>query len=668
MDALTGMAYRGSIYPVNPKTEIINGIRCFQTIQSLPGIPDLAVILLPKEKVIDIIDELAEKGIDTVVVISAGFREVGEEGAAREQALIKRIKKHGMRLLGPNCMGVFNTEERISLNATFSPTPPSPGHVGFISQSGALGVAVLELSSSRGLGFSCFASTGNKADISDVDCLQFMAGDANTRSIIIYQESLDNPHELRKICARIVPHKPLLILKAGRTESGLKAASSHTGALASDDWLTDAFLRQCGMIRCETLQELLDAAWAFESPKKIKGKGIAIVSNAGGPGILASDALEKQGFQLAELTPQTKQTLTALLPPEASVSNPVDMIAGATHETYRQVCEHVEKDTHVHAVLVIIVKPPVKTTPALIIKELVPLLKHTEKYFVFTIMSAMDENDGREQLAELHIPWYQTPESAARALGVLRKYSKVRERFKNAPPALGHEFQPSETVEKKRRQASAEELFTLLQASRLPVCPYLLTTDIRQLLKFKSGRGKIVLKIANKEIIHKSEHGLVKTGLSSDPEIKAAVDEIISGAISILPEGTTPLILAQEMIEEGVEFILGAKEDPHFGKVVMFGIGGIFVELYRDVAFRALPVDLGDALHMIGELKGKTLLQGFRQFAAIDQEALAQTIVDFADLIETNPEIAEMDLNPLIWSYKLKKPIVADSRCTLFTA
>ena len=250
----------------------------------------------------------------------------------------------------------------------------------------------------------------------------------------------------------------------------------------------------------------------------------------------------------------------------------------------------------------------------------------------------------------------------------IRKYSKIRERFKNASPALGHEFQPSATVKKKRRQASAEELFNLLHASRLPVCPYLLTTDIRQLFKFKSGRGKIVLKIANKEIIHKSEHGLVKTGLSSDPEIKAAVDEIISGAISILPEGTPPLILAQEMIEEGVEFILGAQEDPHFGKVVMFGIGGIFVELYRDVAFRVLPVDLGDALHMIGELKGKTLLQGFRQFAAIDQEALAQTIVDFADLIETNPEIAEMDLNPLIWSYKLKKPIVADSRCTLFTA
>jgi acetyltransferase len=282
-------------------------------------------------------------------------------------------------------------------------------------------------------------------------------------------------------------------------------------------------------------------------------------------------------------------------------------------------------------------------------------------------MSAMDENDGREQLAELHIPCYQTPESAARALGVLRKYSKVRERFQNAPPAFGHEFQPSVTVEKKRRQASAEELFTLLHASRLPVCPYLLTTDIRQLLKFKSGRGKIVLKIANREIIHKSEHGLVKTGLFSDREIEAAFEEIINEAISLLPEGTTPLILAQEMIEEGVEFILGANEDPHFGKVVMFGIGGIFVELYRDVVFRVLPVDLGDAFHMIGELQGKTILHGFRQFAAIDREKLAQTIIDFADLIESHPEIAEMDLNPLIWSYRLKKPIVVDSRCTLFT-
>jgi len=668
MDALTGMSYRGSIYPVNPKTETINGIRCFKTIRRLPATPDLAVILLPKDKVLNTLDELAEKGVVMVIVISAGFREVGEEGVAREQALIKRIKKRGMRLLGPNCMGIFNTSVNVSLNATFSPSPPIPGHIGFISQSGALGVAVLELCRARNLGFSCFASIGNKADINEADCLGFMAGDANTRSVIIYQESLDNPYELRKICASLVSRKPLLVLKAGRTESGLKAASSHTGALASDDRLTDAFLKQCGMIRCETLQELLDAAQAFESTKKMKGKGIAIVTNAGGPGILASDALEKQGFRLAELTQETQRILRDFLPPEASVSNPVDMIASATHDTYRLVVGHIERDPHVHAILVIIVKPPVDTTPAMITKALEPLLKHTEKYFAFTIMSAIDEDDGREQLAALKLPEYQTPESAARALGSVLRYHKVSERFRNSPPDLGRKFKPPAAPEKKRRQASAKEMFSLLDSSNLPVCPYLLTTDLNQALEFKASREKIVLKTANREILHKSELGLVKTGLSSAKEVRTAFAEIITRAVTVLPEGTTPLILVQEMIEEGVEFILGAKEDSRFGKVVMFGIGGIFVELYRDVAFRVLPVDLCDALQMIGELQGKRILQGFRHFEMIDQGELAQTIVDFADLIETHPEIAEMDLNPLIWSDKLKKPMVADSRCTIFTS
>jgi len=379
MDALTGMSYRGKIYPVNPKTAMINGIQCFSDIRELPEIPDLSVILLSKEMVITAVNQLAQKGAVTVIVISAGFREVGAEGIAREEELLKLIRKYKMRLLGPNCMGLFNTAEDISLNATFSPSPPSAGHVGFISQSGALGVATLELSKRQGLGFSCFVSTGNKADISDVDCLQFMAGDHNTRSIIIYQESLDHPYQLRKICAQTVKEKPVLALKAGRTRSGLKAASSHTGALASDDRLSEAFLKQSGIIRCETLQDMLDAALAFESFKSLSGERIAVVTNAGGPGILASDALEKQGFTITGLSPDTVQLLKDILPAEASVANPVDMIASATHETYRRVCEYLEKDPRVDALLVVIVKPPVRTTCGLLNSVTVRVLEKRKR-------------------------------------------------------------------------------------------------------------------------------------------------------------------------------------------------------------------------------------------------------------------------------------------------
>jgi len=293
LDAMVGMKYKGTIYPINPNADQINGIRCFSDIGKVPEIPDLAIILLPRDMVYPAVDVITRKKIKNVVVISAGFKEIGEEGRKREDELVRLIRKNDMRMLGPNSMGIFNTHPNVLLNATFSPTAPIPGHVGFISQSGALGVAVIELSERIGLGFSVFVSTGNKADIGDVEGLKFLSNDDNTRVVILYQESIENPTALRNICSEIIPRKPVLTLKAGRTASGLKAASSHTGALASDDKITDAFLQQCGIIRCETLQELLDSALAFTSQPLPAGNRVAIVTNAGGPGILISDTLEK---------------------------------------------------------------------------------------------------------------------------------------------------------------------------------------------------------------------------------------------------------------------------------------------------------------------------------------------------------------------------------------
>jgi acetyltransferase len=663
LDAIVKMKYKGKIYPINPKADQINNITCFPDISSIPETPDLAIILLPKEMVYKTVEEVetpdlaiillpkemvyktveevAQKKIESIVVISAGFKEVGKEGKKREDELIELIRKYDIRMIGPNSMGLFNTDPALSLNATFSPTSPIPGHVGFVSQSGALGVAVLELSQKPGLGFSCFVSTGNKADVGDVDCLRFLSEDKNTEAIILYQESIDNPTAFRNICTEIVPRKPVLTLKAGRTQSGLKAASSHTGALASDDMITDAFLKQSGIIRCETLQELLDSALAFTSQPLPSGKKVGVVTNAGGPGILVSDALEKHGLVLAPLSDNTISKLEKILPSEASLHNPVDMIASATHETYTEVCRILENDPDVNSVIVIIVKPPVNTTPKMIISELKPLIDNSNKPFFFTLMAGENTDTGLDVFKEAKIPVFSYPETTARALGNMIKYTEIRKRFKKSQIVVTEKTETSLPQDAKKRQASIEEIVPILEQYNLKVCDYALVTNSAQAVEFHKMAGKIALKIANEEIIHKSDEGLVKINLSSPAEIEQAFNNITSRAEILLPKTITPLLLAQKMVADGIELVLGAKQDPLFGSVIMFGIGGV------------------------EELRGKKILNGFRNFSPIDKKVLIQTILNFSKLVSEHVEIIEIDLNPLIWSLEYNEPIIVDSRCTI---
>ncbi len=664
LDAVVGMNYKGSIYPINPKAERINNIRCYTDISSIPDIPDLAIILLPKEMVLDAVQTVAQKKVKNIIIISAGFKEVGAEGREREKTLVAYIKNNNMRMIGPNSMGLFNTDPSISLNATFSPTPPIPGHVGFISQSGALGVAVLELSQNLGLGFSCFVSTGNKADINDADCLRFLAGDKNTKTIILYQESIENPATFRKICMEIIPHKPILALKAGRTKSGLKAASSHTGVLASDDVITDTFLKQCGLIRCETLQELLDTAMSVISQPMPSGNKVAVVTNAGGPGILASDALENHGLELALLSEDTILQLRQHLPAEAGLYNPVDMIASATHETYRNVCSIVDKDKNVDSIFLIIVKPPVNTTPKKIIEEIKPVIENSKKPYFCTLMAQENPEAGLEVFRALNLPVFSFPESSARALGNMIKYMKIKDRFKKSKPDLANISKTSNKSGDKK-QATFREITELLSKYGLNSCDYIITSREEEIVKFQKQMGPIVLKIANEEIIHKSDAGLVKLNLSSSAEVKHAFNEISIKARPLISFGKNPLLLAQKMIRSNIELVLGAKRDPVFGATIMFGIGGIFVELYKDVVFRILPVDEIEIHQMLDELKGKKILEGFRHYPGIDFKVLTETIINFSTMIDENPEIVEMDLNPLLWSVDKNELIVVDSRCTL---
>ena len=662
LDAVVTMNYKGKIYPVNPKADEINGLPCFPDIESIPESPDLAVILIAREHVINAVDQLARKKVKQVIVVSAGFREIGPEGAELEDALLAKLKTHGMRMIGPNSMGLFNTNPKISLNATFSPTEPIPGHVAFISQSGALGVAVLELSKKIGLGFSVFVSTGNKTDIGDVEVLRYVANDPNTSTIIFYQEAIDHPHEFRQALSDVVSHKPVLILKSGRTQSGERAASSHTGALAADDRLTDAFLKQSGVIRCATLQELLDSAHAFATQPLPGGNKVAVVTNAGGPGILASDALESCGLELPSFSAATVKKLKDLLPIEAGLKNPVDMIASANHDTYREVCTVLEDDENIDAIYVIIVKPPVATTPLMISREMAPLIRKSHKPFFFVIMADTDYDGSSKDIGEIGVPVFAFPHTAARALGNMVNYTKIRQKY--TKPDLNTTTTIT-TIPETRHQLNFEECAALLTRYNIPVTPNLITTKIADAKNFLDQHGPLAVKIADENIIHKSDLELIQLNISDEQQLENAFIRISHNVEKHLAQKGTHRFLLQKMYPPGVEIILGTSKDPLFGSVIMFGVGGIFVELYQDIVFKILPVTRQDARDMIREIKAGKLLDGFRGLPEVDKSLLSDLIYSFGKMIQENPQIIEMDINPLIWPKGSDHPVVVDCRATI---
>ncbi len=652
LDAILRMHYHGKIFIINPKAEQISGIACYPDLQSLPQKPDLAVILLPYKFVLDTLENLGEVGIQNVIVISAGFKEIGGQGIEREKRLIEIARRYDMNLLGPNCMGIFNTDPKISFNGTFSPTLPNIGHVAFVSQSGALGVAVMELAAQTDLGFSVFVSTGNKAVISDHHVLEFLQNDANTFIVTLYLESIDNPAAFLKASRALSLKKPVLAIKAGRTESGKKAASSHTGALANPEYIMDGFLKQCGVLRMETVQEMFDAARALAAQPLPKGEKIAVITNAGGPGILASDALEQQGLRLARFEEKTVRKLREMLPEEAACSNPVDMIASANHDTYRDALEIVLQDSNVDGVLLIIVKPPVDTTPALIARSLEPVVKNTDKTVLPVLMAQRDESAGTEIFKRIHLPLFSYPESAARALGTMVRYGQIRSNLEK----IREEISSVEPEKKGKRvmpgasgQVPSLTLLSLLAEYHIPLVPHAVSSEAEELLRFaRQHSGKFVLKIANEQILHKTEHGLVKLGIASQRELLSAIKQMQEKVNTMLPAETEPLFMVQRQLPSGLELVLGGKRDEQFGPMVMFGIGGIFVEALKDVSFRIAPLTRVEAKQMIDELKTQVLLNGFRGLPEVNREALSDLIANFSRLLAEHEEIIEMDLNPLI--------------------
>ena len=494
-----------------------------------------------------------------------------------------------------------------------------------------------------------------------MEILQYLSEDDNTKVALLYQESIDNPEMFREVCTSFVQKKPLIVLKAGRTKSGLKAASSHTGALASDDIVADTFLNQCGAIRCQTLDELMDTALAFESQPIPKGNKIAVITNAGGPGILASDALESNGLELAHLSEKSVHQLKEFLPEEASVANPVDMIASANHETYRNTCEILQADDSVDAILLIIVKPPVNTTPLQIIENLKTVIDSNSKPIYVTIMARDTAETGLDKCLELKLPVFNFPEAAAVAIGNVVKYNTIRNKiqpfnFKGKESSIGSGI---------KGQASVTEISNLFKKYNLPVCDHIITDKLDEALHFLGKAKNVAMKVANHEVIHKSDSGLVMLNIDNKESMSKFFPELLENIKRNLPSGIAPKTLIQKMIKGKIELVIGSRKDPQFGQVIMFGIGGTLVEIFKDVAFRVLPIDKTEALEFIKDIKGHKLLIGFRNIPAVNLNNLADLLVKASQMLDENPQILEMDLNPLIWQEGADYPTIVDFRMTV---
>ncbi len=674
LDSLLRDGYTGAVYPVNPRAEVVHSIRAYPSIGELPGPVDLAMIVVPKEYVLQVATECGEAGVKGMVVISAGFREVGGEGVERERELLAVTRKYNMRLVGPNCMGVLNTDPAVSMNATFAPTAPPSGNVAFLSQSGAMGVTILDYAREYGIGVSKFLSLGNKADISSNDALEYLRDDERTSVILMYLESFGNPRHFTRIAREVTHVKPVVAVKAARTRAGERAASSHTGAMAALDVATDALFAQCGVIRVDTVEGLFDMGMGFGNAPLPKDNRVAVVTNAGGPGIIIADALESQNLQVAELSEVTKKRLRESLPEEASVSNPVDMIASADADSYRSVLEIVLEDPGVDAVIASFV-PPLGVHAEDVARAITDTAAGREEPAMAVLMGRKGLRESRALLNAASVPAFIFPESAVRALAGMDRYRRWLER----PAGRVRNFEDVEggraagiledAGKAGRLRLSEHDALSMLEAYGIPVVPSRAAATAEQAVEAAESVGfPVVLKVMAPEISHKSDVGGVIVDLGSGREVRGAYYEMMERLTQsgVAEEGVEG-VLVQRMVTGGRETIIGTTFDPSFGPLIMFGLGGIYVEALGDVAFRAHPVCDIDAAEMIRQLKGYKLLQGVRGEQSVDFDALQEAIQRISQLVGDFPQIAEIDINPFVAFERGQRSMALDARVVLAT-
>jgi len=662
--------FNGKIFPVNPKASVIHSVKCYSTILDVPDAVDLAIIIVPRDYVKATLEQCGEKGIKGVVVITSGFKEVGELGARKELELVEIVRKYNMRMIGPNCFGVLNTDSKFSMNATFSKAKPLVGKVGFMSQSGALGEAILDYSNQIKLGFSMFASVGNKADVSGNDLLEYWRDDPNTEIILLYLENFGDPNRFTKVAKEVTRKKPVIAVKAGRTAAGAKAISSHTGVLAGLDVGSDALFSQCGVLRVSSVDELFDVALALANQELPKGDRIAVITNAGGPGILATDAIVSLGMQMAVFEDKTLQYLRDNLSEVAAVNNPIDVIASGGPDSYRVAMDAVLSDKNVDAVIVIFV-PPIVVDHRAVIEAIVEMIeKHkNNKTVLGCFMSAFEVISGSEEMTKHQIPIYTFPESAAKAMSAMVRYRK----WIDKPEGKFVEFKVNKAEVKKILDDAAKSKKKIIVGDEALNIINAYGVEIARSAKAKTQKDAIkaltelnfplVMKIDDPTIAHKTDVGGVATDLRDQDEVIEALKDMKS-KFSGSKRGFAGVVL-QEMIKGGVETIIGLNYDPSFGPLMMFGLGGIYVEIMKDVAFKIHPLTDFDAKEMIQSIKGYPLLTGFRGAAAVDIKVLEETLLRISQLISDFPVFESFDINPFIVTTKGEKSRAVDARFIL---
>jgi acetyl coenzyme A synthetase (ADP forming)-like protein len=650
---LLEFGFAGPVLPVNPGAGVVQSVVAYPDVESVPGPVELAVIVVPARAVLEVAEACGRKGVRALVVISAGFGEVDEEGRERQRELMRICRASGMRLIGPNCMGILNTHPDVRLNATFAPVPPLEGRVAFMSQSGALGLAVMDHAGVLGLGLSSFVSVGNKADISGNDLLRYWAEDPNTDVILLYLESFGNPRKFSRIAPSVARKKPVVVVKGGRSPAGVRASGSHTGALiAASDVTVDALLRQTGVIRTDTLQQMFDVASLLTSQPPPRGRRVAILTNAGGPGILCADACQAEGLEVPVLAQETRAALRGVLAGEASVSNPVDMIASASADQYRRAIGIIGRDPAVDALIVIFI-PPLVTRSEDVARAVVKGVEALEGEK--TVLSVFMQARGiPEELrgADVRIPSYAFPEDAAIALARTARYGEWKER----PEEPVVEFDDLRREKAAGVVATAlgrgtdwlgpDEVATLLGCYGLPVLEQRLADTPEAAGEAATALGgSVALKAIAPDLVHKTEAGAVRLGLGPGSTADAARqmrDRL--AAAGAPPSG----FLVQRMADEGVEMIVGVVHDEQFGPVVACGAGGVLVELIKDVSVRLTPLSRHDAREMVDELRTRPLLSGYRGAPARDVAALVDAVLRVGALVDDLPQVRELDLNPIL--------------------
>lgn len=646
--------FSGPVFPVNPKAEVVQSVRAYPSVADVPGQVDLAVIVVPAAAVIDVAGECGRKGVRGLVVISAGFSETGEEGRARQSELLEVCARSGMRLIGPNCMGILNTAEDVRLNATFAPIWPPHGRVGFLSQSGALGLAVIDYANELGLGLSSFVSVGNKADISGNDLIQYWESDEGTDLILLYLESFGNPRKFARVARRVGRSKPIVAVKSGRSAAGARATGSHTGALiAASDVTVDALFKQAGVIRTDTLGDMFDVATLLANQPPPEGPRVAIVTNAGGPGILCADACEANGLEVVPLPEETERRLAEFLPPEASLANPVDMIASASADSYRRAIEVVADCPAVDSVIVIFIPPLVTLARdvARAIREAVGAIPRRVPV-VTVFMSAQGVPD-ELRADDVRVPSYAFPENAAHALARVAHYGMWRRREDGAAAV----FEGVRRDEAASLIAGAlarspgwlapEEVAGLLDCYGVGLAEWRMAGSAEAAGDAAAAMAApVALKAVAPTLVHKTEAGAVRLGLSGAREVTEAARAMAEAARRLGHEVTG--FIVQRMVSGGVEMLVGVVHDQSFGPVLACAAGGVATELVKDVQVRLTPITERDATEMVSSLATFPLLQGFRGAPPADVPALEELLLRVSALVEDHPEIVEMDCNPVM--------------------